>query len=126
MRGNFNAGNGGKQDSLPKQNRPLVRDGRLQTPKKRTDRSYLRPGGPEVADELTTVDEVESATDETIVADVADATEEAVVEAKALGLKVGAWTVNEPEDMRRLIALGLDGICTDRPDLLAKELKRKL
>jgi len=55
-----------------------------------------------------------------------DATEEAVVEAKALGLKVGAWTVNEPEDMRRLIALGLDGICTDRPDLLAKELKRKL
>ena len=28
---------------MPKQNRPLVRDGRIQ-PKKRTDRSYLRPG----------------------------------------------------------------------------------
>ena len=28
---------------MPKQNRPLVRDGRIQT-KKRTDRSYLRPG----------------------------------------------------------------------------------
>jgi hypothetical protein len=28
---------------LPKQNRPLVRDGRLQGGKKRTDRSYLRP-----------------------------------------------------------------------------------
>jgi len=28
---------------LPKQNRPLVRDGRIQTRKKRTDRSYLRP-----------------------------------------------------------------------------------
>ena len=27
---------------MPKQNRPLVRDGRIQT-KKRTDRSYLRP-----------------------------------------------------------------------------------
>jgi hypothetical protein len=27
---------------LPKQNRPLVRDGRIQT-KKRTDRSYLKP-----------------------------------------------------------------------------------
>ena len=53
-----------------------------------------------------------------------DATETAVAEAKSLGLKVGAWTVNEPEDMRRLIARGLDGICTDRPDLLAKELKR--
>lgn len=29
---------------MPKQNRPLVRDGRLQARKKRTDRSYLRPG----------------------------------------------------------------------------------
>jgi hypothetical protein len=28
---------------LPKQNRPLVRDGRIQGAKKRTDRSYLRP-----------------------------------------------------------------------------------
>ena len=27
---------------MPKQNRPLIRDGRIQT-KKRTDRSYLRP-----------------------------------------------------------------------------------
>jgi glycerophosphoryl diester phosphodiesterase len=53
-----------------------------------------------------------------------DATAEAVAEAKALGLKVGAWTVNEPADMEALIARGLDGICTDRPDLLAKELRR--
>lgn len=28
---------------MPKSNRPLVRDGRIQAPKKRTDRSYLRP-----------------------------------------------------------------------------------
>lgn len=28
---------------MPKTNRPLVRDGRIQAPKKRTDRSYLRP-----------------------------------------------------------------------------------
>ena len=27
---------------MPKTNKPLVRDGRLQAPKKRTDRSYLR------------------------------------------------------------------------------------
>ncbi|MBS0472512.1 MAG: glycerophosphodiester phosphodiesterase [Proteobacteria bacterium] len=51
-----------------------------------------------------------------------DATAEAVAEAKSLGLKVGAWTVNEPADMKRLIGLGLDGLCTDRPDLLAQEL----
>jgi glycerophosphoryl diester phosphodiesterase len=51
-----------------------------------------------------------------------DATQEAVAEAKSLGLKVGAWTVNDPIDMRRLIGLGLDGICTDRPDLLAQAL----
>lgn len=30
---------------MPKQNRPLVRDGRLQAKKKRTDRTYLRPAG---------------------------------------------------------------------------------
>ncbi len=40
-----------------------------------------------------------------------------VAEARGLGLKLGAWTVDEPADMRRLIALGLDAICTDRPDL---------
>jgi glycerophosphoryl diester phosphodiesterase len=28
------------------------------------------------------------------------------------------WTVNEPADMARLIAIGVDGIISDRPDLL--------
>ena len=28
---------------MPKTNKPLVRDGRIQAPKKQTDRSYLRP-----------------------------------------------------------------------------------
>lgn len=46
-----------------------------------------------------------------------DATPENIHCARALGLKVGAWTVNRQEDMRRL--KGLDAICTDRPDLLA-------
>ena len=50
---------------MPKQNRPLVRDGRLQAKKKRTDRSYLRPNGasrvavadePEVPEESTVAD----------------------------------------------------------------------
>jgi len=53
-----------------------------------------------------------------------DATNAAVAEAKSLGLKVGAWTVNEPTEMKMLIARGLDGICTDRPDLLARALKQ--
>jgi glycerophosphoryl diester phosphodiesterase len=48
-----------------------------------------------------------------------DATPERVAEARSLGLKVGAWTANEPADLERLIALKLDAICTDRPDRLA-------
>ena len=46
------------------------------------------------------------------------ATEETARAARSLGLKVGAWTVDDPAEMRRLIALGLDAICTDRPELL--------
>jgi hypothetical protein len=34
---------------VPKQNRPLVRDGRLQAKKKRTDRSYLAGNGARIA-----------------------------------------------------------------------------
>jgi len=41
-------------------------------------------------------------------------------EAKKLGLKVGAWTVNDASDMRAL--LKLDAICTDRPDVLKSVL----
>jgi glycerophosphoryl diester phosphodiesterase len=46
-----------------------------------------------------------------------DATGDAVREARGFGLKVGAWTVDDPVRMRALN--GLDAICTDRPDLLA-------
>ncbi|HKU54569.1 MAG TPA: glycerophosphodiester phosphodiesterase family protein [Rhizomicrobium sp.] len=45
-----------------------------------------------------------------------DATPENVAYARQRGLKVGVWTVNDPTDMQRL--MGLDAICTDRPDLL--------
>jgi hypothetical protein len=38
--------------ALPKQNRPAIRDGRIQAKKKRTDRSYLRPAAaPSVPEE---------------------------------------------------------------------------
>jgi glycerophosphoryl diester phosphodiesterase len=43
--------------------------------------------------------------------------EQQVAEAHALGLEVVPWTVNRPEDMARLIAWGVDGLITDRPDL---------
>jgi glycerophosphoryl diester phosphodiesterase len=39
-------------------------------------------------------------------------------EARALGLAYGVWTVNQPRDMRALASLGVDAICTDRPDRL--------
>jgi len=47
-----------------------------------------------------------------------DVTAELIAEAHALGLRVVVWTVNKPEDMTRMIELGVDGIISDRPDLL--------
>jgi glycerophosphoryl diester phosphodiesterase len=38
-------------------------------------------------------------------------------EAHAQGLVVLPWTVNQPDDMRRLIGWGVDGLISDRPDL---------
>ena len=45
-------------------------------------------------------------------------TEELIALAHAAGLSVSTWTVNEPEEMRRLISLGVDGIGTNYPDRL--------
>jgi glycerophosphoryl diester phosphodiesterase len=39
-------------------------------------------------------------------------------------LQVHAWTINEQDDMRRLIGLGVDGIITDYPDRLLQLLGR--
>lgn len=40
------------------------------------------------------------------------------------GLPVHVWTVDEEAEMRELLALGVDGIVTDRPDVLARVLGR--
>jgi len=54
--------------------------------------------------------------------DFADLTEATLAEAHALGLRVVPWTVNSPDDMRRLIRWGIDGLITDRPDLVLQIL----
>ena len=47
-----------------------------------------------------------------------DALEEAMVRrAHAAGIAVNTWTCNDPGRMRELIAWGVDGICTDVPDV---------
>ena len=46
-----------------------------------------------------------------------------VEKAHRAGLQVVAWTINEPEQMRHLIATGVDGIITDYPDRLLRVLR---
>lgn len=49
-------------------------------------------------------------------------TEEFVKAAHARGLEVHVWTVDERDEMEQLLALGVDGLMTDRPTLLAEVL----
>ena len=49
-----------------------------------------------------------------------EVTQSALREAQRLGLKVIVWTVNEPRDIERMIALGVDGIISDYPDRLRR------
>lgn len=51
--------------------------------------------------------------------------DETVVEAaRAVGVRVGVWTVNDERDMRRMIALGVDVLTSDRPDVALRALGR--
>jgi glycerophosphoryl diester phosphodiesterase len=49
-----------------------------------------------------------------------EVSEVTIDEAHALGLGVVVWTVNDEHDMRRMIALGVDGIMSDYPDALVR------
>jgi len=48
-----------------------------------------------------------------------------VKEAQSLGLKVLAWTVNDPAQMARVLDYGIDGLITDRADLARKLLEAR-
>jgi glycerophosphoryl diester phosphodiesterase len=42
-----------------------------------------------------------------------------ITEAKRLGMQVVTWTVNDPRKMRKLMAMGVDGIMSDFPERVA-------
>jgi glycerophosphoryl diester phosphodiesterase len=48
--------------------------------------------------------------------------EKLVKAAHDAGLQVHVWTVNAPSDMRRFLDMGVDGVITDRPDILKEIL----
>jgi len=50
---------------------------------------------------------------------------EQVKQAKAAGIPVVPWTVNEPAHMTRLIDWGVNGLITDYPDQLARLLQER-
>jgi glycerophosphoryl diester phosphodiesterase len=46
-------------------------------------------------------------------------------EAHRLGLRVVVWTVNDPAQIARLLAMGVDGIISDRPDIVRTEMRKR-
>lgn len=47
-----------------------------------------------------------------------------IEEAHRAGVEVHVWTVNDPVRMGQLVALGVDGVITDRADLALESLRR--
>ncbi len=53
-----------------------------------------------------------------------EVTAEWIAGAHQAGLELNVYTVNEPEDFRQMLQLGVDGVITDRPDRLLSLLGR--
>lgn len=53
------------------------------------------------------------------------ATARVVARAHSLGLKVHVWTINESTEMHELFDMGVDGVITDRADLLAAVMRER-
>ena len=54
-----------------------------------------------------------------------DVTEFKVNEAHGLGLQVLAWTVNDQAQIKKMLEFGVDGIISDRPDLVRKAMAER-
>ncbi len=52
-------------------------------------------------------------------------TPELLAEARTLGIVVIPWTVNNPAMMVKLLDMGVDGIISDRPDLVQAEIRKR-
>jgi len=49
--------------------------------------------------------------------------QETVKKVKELGLEILSWTIDDPEEAKRLIQLGVTGITTNRPDLIRQSIQ---
>jgi glycerophosphoryl diester phosphodiesterase len=56
---------------------------------------------------------------------VKDLTQRKISIAKSFGMKIVAWTVNEPADIAAALDISIDGIISDYPDRVLAELKRR-
>ena len=45
--------------------------------------------------------------------------------ARSKGLGIHVWTINDEAEMRRLVRMGVDGIVTDKPDLLIRVIEEE-
>jgi len=101
---------------LPKQNKPLVRDGRIQA-KKRTDRSYLRSAAPTPATQKT-AEETLAEPDE-----VADVIDEAAASVPAARLPQAVRAMQQ-QGVRKRRELDLQALARNDTTYALHELRR--